>query len=139
MKANGFEMIKVSEMTKERVNPNIFYARYYHSGGEYYTPIGNTPYFDDDFEFPEKIMNERGGFGVAYQSVHGEDILKRFYEEVERKKQHISEELKRVQKLKEERLQREKNERLSQTNKTFVLEELKQLLGKLNETLNKLV
>lgn len=138
MKANGFEMIKVSEMTKERVNPNIFYARYYHSGNKYYTPIGNTPFFDDDFEFPEKFMNERGRFRVAYQSVHGEDILKSFYEEEENKKQYILEELRRVQKLKEERLKREKNERLSQTNKTFVLEELKQLIGKLNETLNKL-
>ena len=138
MKANGFEMIKVTEMTKERVNPNIFYARYFHSGNKYYTPIGNTPFFDDDFEFPEKFMNERGRFGVAYQSVHGEDILKSFYKEEEDKKQYILEELRRVQRLKEERLQREKNERLSQTNKTFVLEELKQLIGKLNETLNKL-
>jgi hypothetical protein len=138
MKANGFEMIKVTEMTKERVNPNIFYARYYHTDGEYYTPIGNTPFFDDDFEFPEKFMNERGRFGVPYQSVHGEDILKSFYKEEEDKKQYILEELRRVQRLKEERLQREKNERLSQTNKTFVLEELKQLIGKLNETLNKL-
>ena len=133
MKANGFEMIKVTEMTKERVNPNIFYARYCHSGSEYYTPIGNTPFFDDDFEFPEKFMNERGRFGVAYQSVHGEDILKSFYKEEEDKKQYILEELKRVQKLKEERLQREKNEHLSQTNKTFVLEEVKQLLEALNK------
>lgn len=45
MKANGFEMIKVTEMTKERVNPNIYYARYFHSGSQYYTPIGNTPFF----------------------------------------------------------------------------------------------
>lgn len=138
MKANGFEMIKVSEMTKERVNPNIFYARFFHSGSQYYTPIGNTPFFDDDFEFPEKFMNERGRFSVAYQSVHGEDILKSFYKEEEDKKQYILEELRRVQKLKEERLQREKNVHQSQTNNTYVLEELKQLIGKVNETLNKL-
>jgi len=140
MKANGFEMIKVSEMTKERVNPNIFYARYYHTDGEYYTPIGNTPFFDGDFEFPEEIMKERGGWGVLYESEHGEDILKRLYEEErrkkyieERRKEYTLKELKRVQKLREERLQREKNEHLSQTNNTYVLEEVKQLLEALNK------
>ena len=104
MKTNGFEMIKASEMTKERVNPNIYYINYTYNAIEYYTPMDNTYKFDDDFEFPEEI--DYGKLGYR-RMVHGEDILDEFYLEEESEKQRILKEERRVQKLKEERLQRE--------------------------------
>ena len=104
MKTNGFEMIKASEMTKERVNPNIYYINYTYNAIEYYTPMDSTYKFDDDFEFPEEI--DYGKLGYR-RMVHGEDILRRLYEEEEMEKQRILKEERRVQKLKEERLKRE--------------------------------
>ena len=104
MKTNGFEMIKASEMTKERVNPNIYYINYTYNAIEYYTPMDSTYKFDDDFEFPEEI--DYGKLGYR-RMVHGEDILDEFYLEEESEKQRILKEERRVQKLKEERLKRE--------------------------------
>lgn len=104
MKTNGFEMIKASEMTKERVNPNIYYINYTYNAIEYYTPMDSTYKFDDDFEFPEEI--DYGKLGYR-RIVHGEDILDEFYLEEESEKQRILKEERRVQKLKEERLKRE--------------------------------
>lgn len=104
MKTNGFEMIKASEMTKERVNPNIYYINYTYNAIEYYTPMDSTYKFDDDFEFPEEI--DYGKLGYR-RIVHGEDILDYFYFEEESEKQRILKEERRVQKLKEERLKRE--------------------------------
>jgi len=104
MKTNGLEMIKVSEMTKERVNPNIYYINYTYKGVEYYTPMDSTYKFDDDFEFPEEI--DYGKLGYR-RMVHGEDILDEFYLEEESEKQRILKEERRVQKLKKARLKRE--------------------------------
>jgi len=95
MKTNGFEMIKASEMTKERVNPNIYYINYTYNAIEYYTPMDSTYKFDDDFEFPEEI--DYGKLGYR-RMVHGEDILDEFY---------LVKEERRVQKLKKARLKRE--------------------------------
>lgn len=104
MKTNGFEMIKASEMTKERVNPNIYYINYTYNAIEYYTPMDSTYKFDDDFEFPEEI--DYGKLGYR-RIVHGEDILDEFYLEEESEKQRILKEERRVQKLKKARLKRE--------------------------------
>ena len=104
MKTNGLEMIKVSEMTKERVNPNIYYINYTYNAIEYYTPMDSTYKFDDDFEFPEEI--DYGKLGYR-RMVHGEDILDEFYLEEESEKQRILKEERRVQKLKKARLKRE--------------------------------
>ena len=104
MKTNGFEMIKASEMTKERVNPNIYYINYTYNAIEYYTPMDSTYKFDDDFEFPEEI--DYGKLGYR-RMVHGEDILDEFYLEEESEKQRILKEERRVQKLKKARLKRE--------------------------------
>lgn len=104
MKANGFEMIKVSEMTKERVNPNIYYINYTYNAIEYYTPMDSTYKFDDDFEFPEEIDYCKLGYR---RMVHGEDILDEFYLDEESERLRLLKEEKRVQKLKKARLQRE--------------------------------
>ena len=106
MKTNGLEMIKVSEMTKERVNPNIYYINYTYKGVEYYTPMDSTYKFGDKFEFPEEMEDEVSlRFLKPYK--HGEDILRRLYEEEEMEKQRILKEERRVQKLKKARLKRE--------------------------------
>ena len=106
MKTNGLEMIKVSEMTKERVNPNIYYINYTYKGVEYYTPMDSTYKFGDKFEFPEEMEDEVSlRFLKPYK--HGEDILRRLYEEEESEKQRILKEERRVQKLKKARLKRE--------------------------------
>ena len=104
MKTNGFEMIKASEMTKERVNPNIYYINYTYNAIEYYTPMDSTYKFDDDFEFPEEI--DYGKLGYR-RMVHGEDILDEFYLDEESERLRLLKEEKRVQKLKKARLQRE--------------------------------
>ena len=104
MKTNGFEMIKASEMTKERVNPNIYYINYTYNAIEYYTPMDSTYKFDDDFEFPEEIDYCKLGYR---RMVHGEDILDEFYLDEESERLRILKEEKRVQKLKKARLKRE--------------------------------
>lgn len=118
MKTNGFEMIKASEMTKERVNPNIYYINYTYNAIEYYTPMDSTYKFDDDFEFPEEI--DYGKLGYR-RMVHGEDILDEFYLEEESEKQRILKEERRVQKLKEERLKREGLLPISKEEKLYKL------------------
>lgn len=106
MNTNDFEMIKASEMTKEQVNPNIYYINYFYKGNEYYTPMSSTYKFGDKFEFPEEMEDEVSlRFLKPYK--HGEDILKMLYEEEESEKQQLLEEERRVQRLKEERLKRE--------------------------------
>ena len=104
METKTIEMINASEMTKERVSPNIYYINYTYNAIEYYTPMDSTYKFDDDFEFPEEI--DYGKLGYR-RMVHGEDILDEFYLEEESEKQQLLEEERRVQRLKEERLQRE--------------------------------
>lgn len=106
MNTNGFEMIKASEMTKEQVNPNIYYINYFYKGNEYYTPMSSTYKYGDNFEFPEEMRDEVSlRFLKPYK--HGEDILKILYVEEESEKKYFLEEMERVQRLKEERLQRE--------------------------------
>lgn len=104
MKTNGFEMIKASEMTKEQVNPNVYYINYTYNAIEYYTPMDSTYKFDDDFEFPEEIDYCKLGYR---RMVHGEDILDEFYLDEESERLRLLKEEKRVQKLKKARLQRE--------------------------------